>query len=155
MPAAGYREPPRKITRPRERVYLARVGEYERVEPRDQTTDADDVDESKQSILAAVGEGRSDRVGKRRVRCLDCSRAPTTRSEDEDETRKGQQGKHGDDQSPGHVPCRITGLLGRERQALDAQEEPDRVRKRRPDAQVPKREEGIRPGSVLRGDVEQ
>src|SRR5215213_4768459 len=153
--AAGYREPPRKVPSPREREDLARVGVDERVEARDQTRDADDVDESKQGVLATVGAGRGNRVGKRRIRCLDLSRATTTGSEDEDEGRKGQQGEHGDDQSSRHIPCGVAGLLGRERQALDAQEEPDRVRERRPDAQIPQREESARAGGVLGGDVEQ
>src|SRR5215207_3007893 len=153
--AAGYREPPRKVPCPREREDLARVGVDKRIEARDQTSDTNDVDESKQGVLTAVGAGRGERVGKRRVRCLNLSRAPTTGSEDEDEGRKGQQGKHCDDQPSGHIPCGVAGLFGCERQALYAQKEPDRVRERRPDAQVPQREESARAGGVLGGDVEQ
>src|SRR5215218_1651288 len=152
--AAGYREPPRKVPGPREREDLARVGVDERVEARDQTSDTDDVDESKQGVLPPVGIGRGERIGKRRVRCLDLRRAPTTGSEDEDEGSKGQQCKHGDDQSSRHIPCGVASLLGCERQALDAKEEPDRVRERRPDAQIPQREEIARAG-VRGADVEQ
>src|SRR5829696_6052098 len=152
--AAGYREPPRKVPGPREREDLARVGVDERIEARDQTRDTNDVDESKQGVLPPVGIGRGERVGKRRVRCLDLSRAPTTGSEDEDEGSKGQQCKHGDDQSSRHIPCGVASLLGCERQALYAQEEPDRVRERRPDAQIPQREEIARAG-VRGADVEQ
>jgi hypothetical protein len=79
----------------------------------------------------------------------------TARSGEQDERRRDQQEHHRGDDPARHVLLRVARLLGRQRDALDGEEEPDAVDEGSQHARVPERQEVAGPGGVGRRDRQQ
>src|ERR687894_2275456 len=103
-------------------------------------------------LLKRQGQHRG---GHQHLVARECRRTCPPRAENEDEHREQEQRRHAGDEPPGHVTRGIAALLGRKQYAFYCEKEPDRERKRRPDAHYPERQERTCPGSVRRVYVKQ
>ena len=150
---AGERQELRVVAGARERVHVASVGEHDALQRGEQADQGEQREDRGEALGEEHPEAREQRLVAVAGRHRDRGRAGDRRVEEEHQ--QAGQGERDDapDARLRDVLRRGGGLLGGERELLDAEEEPDRERKGEQDADGAEREElGVALG---RGDVEQ
>ena len=124
---AGDGQELRQVTRAGQRERLTRAAEHGGEERCDQAGQPGVIDEHRERPLADLVEGLDQRCG--------CAAgelgARAAGREEQDERARHHQHQHRADDALRHVALRVGGFLGRQRHALDREEQPDAERQRR------------------------
>ena len=119
----GDRQKTREVAGARQRIDLSSLGEQDGVEGSDQP----DAGDQRQRLGHSLAEGGAKAVEQRFAREAELETAGRDRRiEPQDQAGGDEEGEKARDDAARHVAAGVDGFLGRQRELLDGEEQPDR-----------------------------